>query len=223
MKIEMLRETLYSGIWGTIGPRAQEAGSLLGERWGNGFGLLMHSGTAAYETALRSLGIGHGDLVLCPAGGQRMDGEIAAAIGATPVFRKGAQGSLPLSVEDCRASLADLRQVKAVGLDDTRGLDLPGMVQVCREGGCELILNMQDNLDRTEGWEGIYAAIFDLGVCGGAVTGREEIYRSLFAWHHCGHAPGTADSLSFDQILGGDMRVSEWQAIAAMEILKEVP
>lgn len=221
MNAESMREALYSGVWGTIGPRFQEACIALGRKQGGAKALLMHSKTAAYETVLRALGIAHGDQVLCASCSDRMDAEVAAAIGAVPVFAQRPEGK-PLSPECAEAALEASGEIRAVTLDYSEELDLPGMKRVCREHSCALILNAGETLDIALDYDDIYAAVFELGICGAAATGSQEVYVSLFGWHHCGHAPGTAESFSFDKILGGDMRVSEWQAIEAMEILKEV-
>lgn len=221
MNIEFMKQSLYGNIWGTIGPRFKEASSLLAQKYTNAFAILMHSKTAAYETALRSLGISYGDYVLCAAYSDRMDAEIVAAIGATPFFADVMRDTLVLSPDSVEAVLDASSGIKAVVLDYSEDIALSVMKQICKKHSCALIVNVGDALDATLEIDGIYAVIFDFGICGAAVTGREEVYNNLFAWHHCGHMPGVAESFSFDKILGGDMRVSEWQAIEAIEILGE--
>lgn len=221
MNKESMKQSLYSGIWGTIGPKFLEASNLLAQKFGKGYSVLMHSKTAAYETVLRSLGIGYGDLVLCAVYSDKMDAEIPVAIGATPIFAD-IMGETPvLSVENVKKALDTSSNIKALILDYAKELDLTAMKQICKDYSCALIINAGDALDVELELDGIYAAIFNLGICGAAVTDREETYNLLFAWHHCGHTPGTTESFSFDELIGGDMRVSEWQAIEAIEILNE--
>lgn len=221
MNIESMKQSLYCGVWGTIGPKFTEASSLFNQKCATNHGILMHSKTAAYETALRSLGIGYGDLVLCAAYSDKMDAEIAAAIGATPIFADIESHTLTLSAGNVEALLGTSSKIKAVTLDYSEALDLPSMKLICKKYSCALIINAGDALDAVLELDGIYAVIYDLGICGAAVTSQEETYASLFAFHHCGHAPGTTEAFCFDEIIGGDMRVSEWQAIEAMEIFKE--
>lgn len=222
MNTESMKQSLYSGVWGTIGPKFSEASSLLSQTCAqNEFGILMHSKTAAYETTLRSLGIRYKDAVLCAAYSDKMDAEVAAAIGATPLFADVLKETLVLSPDHVREVLAASPNVKALTVDYSKDLDLAAFREICREHSCALIVNAGDAWNVTFDMEGIYAVIFDFGICGAAVAGTKEGYLSLFAWHHCGHAAGTTESFTFDKIVGGDMRVSEWQAIAVIELLKE--
>jgi len=215
MNNDMMKKALYKGVWGTIGPRFKEACQALAQKSNGAFGILMHSKTAAYETALRSLGICHGTAVLCSSSCDKMDSEVAVAIGAQPLFMKA------ISAEIAKDMLQNHSGIKALVLDFSEEVNLEAIKEVCLEHNCALILNAGNDLSLTLDYQGLYAVIFDLGICGGAVTNSEETYNLLFAYHHCGHAPGTAASISFGGIVGGDMRVSEFQAIEAMEILKE--
>lgn len=220
MNTESVKESLYSGIWGTIGPKFNQACDMLNKKFENGHSILTHSATTAYEAALRSLDAGYGDLVLCAAYSDRMDAEIPASIGAAPVFADIDGETFTLTPQSVQNVLSTTDQIKVLTVDYSESLDLDGIKRVCREHSCALILNAGSSVNAGVKLDGIHAVIFDLGVCGAAVTDKEDTYLSLFAWHHCGHSPGTTESFTFGTILGGDMRVSEWQAIEAMEIMK---
>ncbi len=221
MNTEYMKQSLYGGVWGTAGQRFTEASDMMRRRCNGSYGVLMHSKEAAYETVLRSLNLGYGDCLLCAAYSDRMDSEIAAAVGITPFFADIEKETLAISARMLETVFSRYSEVRAITLDYQKNVELSFIKDICRKNNCPLIINAGTALDAVFEFEGIYAVVFDLGVCGAAVTGTEENYESVFAWHHCGHAPGTGSSISFDRIAGGDMRVSEWQAIEAMEILEE--
>jgi len=64
--------------------------------------------------------------------------------------------------------------------------------------------------------------LVDLRCCAAILTDEEEIYGDLFAYHHCGHRPGTGATVdgTKDSILGGDMRITEFQALTALLMLR---
>lgn len=221
MNLEAMKESLYSGLWGTIGPKFEEVSEMLAKKCGGEHGVLMHSATAAYEVVLRSMNLCHGDAVLCSVYSDRMDAEVAAGVGIVPVFSDIEKETLAISLELVETILNSRKDIKVIVADYMETLDLNALKKLCEKYSCKLVLNAGDALDCTFDFAGIYAVIFELGICGAAVTGETEIYNDVFAWHHCGHAPGTAASISFDTIVGGDMRISEWQALQVMEIMKD--
>lgn len=221
MKIEAMKESLYSGLWGTIGPRFLEASEEVAKKSGGNYGVLMHSATAAYETVLRSLDFGHGDRILCAVYADRMDAEVAAGIGMTPVFADIKKETLAISVKLVETILSSCSEIRALVVDYSTDLELSAIKEICKAHSCALIVNAGGALDVSFDFDGIYAVIYDFGICGAAVADKEDDYRNIFAWHHCGHAPGTAASIRFDAIVGGDMRASEWQALETLEIIKE--
>lgn len=215
-----MKDALYSGVWGTIGPRFEEACTLIAQRCTARHCVLTHSHTTAYEITLRSLLVSRGDHVLCSIYSAPMNAEIAMALCALPVFVDVGKYSLlptPNSVDE--ALYRDAR-IKAVVLDYDEQLDLPGIVQVCTRHDRPLILNAAGALDASFSQEGLYAAVYDLMGCGAAVTQQESVYRMLFACHHCGNTPGTGASIAEKAVVGGDMRITEFQALDAMDYLR---
>jgi hypothetical protein len=61
----------------------------------------------------------------------------------------------------------------------------------------------------------------DAGGGGLVVTDDQALWMGAFAYHNCGRAPGAGCSLVMDAIVGGDMRVTEWIAVVAEEILRQ--
>ncbi len=76
---------------------------------------------------------------------------------------------------------------------------------------------------KAQAWQadGKLVLLMDFGFAGALVTRDPELYQTFYALHHCGHPPGigaTVD-LSEESILGGDMRITEWQALALLDLL----
>ena len=76
---------------------------------------------------------------------------------------------------------------------------------------------------KAQAWQadGKLVLLMDFGFAGALVTRDPELYQTFYALHHCGHRPGigaTVD-LSEESILGGDMRITEWQALALLDLL----
>ncbi len=68
----------------------------------------------------------------------------------------------------------------------------------------------------------IAAVVSDETVLGAIFTDDRAFYERLFAYHFCGHRPetGTADpNPDSGNIVGGDMRITEWQALAVCHTL----
>ena len=66
------------------------------------------------------------------------------------------------------------------------------------------------------------AVVSDETVLGAIFTNDRAFYERLFAYHFCGHRPetGTADpNPDSGNIVGGDMRITEWQALAVYQTL----
>ncbi|MBO4887013.1 MAG: hypothetical protein J5589_01700 [Firmicutes bacterium] len=64
----------------------------------------------------------------------------------------------------------------------------------------------------------------DFGFAGAVVTPSVSLYEFFYQIHHCGHRPGigaTVD-LSEETIVGGDMRITEWQAGELLESLEQL-
>lgn len=64
----------------------------------------------------------------------------------------------------------------------------------------------------------------NLHYVGAIITPDKSLYEIFYQIHHCGHRPGigaTVD-LSEENIVGGDMRITEWQAAEFLESLERL-
>ena len=51
----------------------------------------------------------------------------------------------------------------------------------------------------------------DAGLAGAVLTDDADAFEKYYAYHNCGRPQDAGASLSFDAILGGDLRIAEWQ------------
>ena len=103
----------------------------------------------------------------------------------------------------------------------------------CTERAIPLVINAGGSLGATHAGRPLSAfcdaviyslgagSAIDVGMGGLVVTDREDVYAGAFAYHNCGRGFGDGCSLDMDDIVGGDLRVSEWIAAAALEILAQ--
>jgi dTDP-4-amino-4,6-dideoxygalactose transaminase len=127
--------------------------------------------------------------------------------------------------------------IRAVVLDYLVGkkedYKLSRVYEICREKKIPLILNVGGYIGaRHEGkplTDFCDAAIFtlgkgsaiDVGMSGLVLTNDMAIFQGAFAYHNCGRGFGEGASLVMNDIVGGDLRVTEWTAAAAQIILEE--
>ena len=189
------------GQWGTIGPCFLGANQAIAQFAGVQHALVTFSASAALETVLRAKNIGFGDGV---------------AVGATPVFvGKGQQEGLTVS------QLSG-QQVKAVIADYP--CDVADLSTYCKDKNIYFILNLGDTWGAKENGQSVccmadacvvdmsQGCALDLGLCGGVLTDSKEDFDLFYAYHNCGRPMGDGATLTFDDIVGGDLRVAEFQA-----------
>ena len=236
-------EVLNSGVWGTIAPHSVKAAKALAEVTGAAHGLICHSETAAYESVLRYLGaalseLPHGDVVLVGEKSMPTDSLNALCVGATPLFCSVCEHCGMISHKALQAALENAAMpVRAVVLDyyaDRAGeYPLDAVSALCREHQVPLILMAGGYIGARHQGKVLSAyadaVIYSLGEGsavdaggGGLVTTDDQrLWLGAFAYHNCGRTPGAGCSLVMDAIVGGDMRVTEWIAVVAEEILRQ--
>lgn len=225
---EALLAVLRSPVWGTVGPRFLEANLALAKTFGTQYALLTFSATAALESILRGFGIGAGDEVIVGALSDPADASVVMAVGAAPRFCDSEADSSALSPFFVRSSLTP--KTKAIVAD--LPCDVAALRQIADEHGLKLILNLLDCADPRASLA--HAAFVDmsvgcrvdLGLAGAAFTDSQEDFDCFYAHHNCGRPMGDGATLSFDETVGGDLRIAEWQAallLCRMEDFTSVP
>ena len=241
--IDTEMQVLNSGVWGTIGKYSVSAAKALAEYSGAKFGLLCHSYDAAYEAVLRHFGARFGanqtsDATVVGEVSAPSDSLVAVCVNSTPVFADVCDTCGMIKPK----LLADLLEsielpVRAVVLDYLVGrkedYKLARVYEICRAKNIPLILNVGGYIGaRHEGkplTDYCDAAIFtlgkgsaiDVGMSGLVLTNDMGIFQGTFAYHNCGRGFGEGASLVMNDIVGGDLRVTEWTAAAAQIILEE--
>lgn len=212
------------GAWGTVGPKFEEAGDAISKWLGVGYGLMTFSPSAALETILRSFNIGFGDEVIVAAWSDPVDAMVTAAVGAVPVFVDICPKTLTLGAGSAAAVTERTRAIVA-DLPGGNPCDARALRALCDEKGLKLILNLSDGWSAKQDGVALVkyadAAFVDfsqnkavsLGLGAAVVTDELENHKLFYAYHNCGRPWGVVEStLSFDEILGGDLRIAEWQA-----------
>ena len=214
-------EALDSGVWGTIGPHSRAAAAALAEAAGKRYGLLCCSADAACEAALRGIGAAWERMVCIPAYSSPVLTAAALRTGARvryiPCKPDGTLDPVKLAIvlmmRPPVCVLADAEAVTEAVTANCRGAKVPLAVYT---GGA---LTGPD-ADVLVGSTGAGSAV-NAGSGGYLVTDSEALWAHAFAAHNCGRAPGQGSTITFDDALGGDLRVSEFVSIAVEQILKE--
>ena len=215
--------SVMAGQWGTIGPRMLQAENELATLCGSEKGLLCSSGGAAYEVALRTVCKGHGSRVMMHTLCVPRDALIPSALGFEVLFCKKADKD-----QMDKALKKEKPDVFVCDAADTR-LSLEETASVCRRNGVALILNAEGALRRKKSLTAIADfVVYDLSKdsevdafgAGLLCTDSQPLFETAFAVHNCGRSFGDGCTLSFDDFVGGDFRVSEWNAGAALSVLK---
>ena len=222
---ELLETALNSGVWGTIGPKSVSAAEIIARRVSGKYGVLMHSAAAALEIQLRALEISYGDEVIVASYADPMDAMTVATVGATPIFADIDPSDATLSASSVKTKLTN--KTKAVVADVPGGnpCDVEALENMCKEKGIKLIINLGDGYNSTldekplsqYAWGTIinFAEGYALSAGeGGAVVHNDPAANAVcYAYHDCGRARGEGATLIVDNILGGNMRITEWQAV----------
>ena len=233
-KKQSLLTDVLNGAWGTIGPKSLSSAELIARRVSGTHGIFTHSASTALEAQLRSLEITYGDRVITASYGNPMNAMVTAAAGATPVFADIDADTATLSPASVKSAITG--RTKAVIADAPGGnpCDAKTLAAICAEKGIKLIINLGDGYNTVlEGKplaQYAYGAVLDLsdgcalsaGEGGILVNNTREAYAAAFAYHNCGRTPGEGSTLKMDDIIGGDMRIAEWQAAVAEAAMDEL-
>ncbi|MBQ7320893.1 MAG: DegT/DnrJ/EryC1/StrS family aminotransferase [Clostridia bacterium] len=235
-------EVLNSGVWGTIAPHSTSAAKALAEYTGGKYGLLCHSADAAYDAVLRHLGARfagqpHGDVVIVGERSMPSDSLVALCVGAEPIFASVCGRCDMITPDGLREALTSAAlPIRAAVLDYyaegemAEKYPLAEVSRICREGQIPLVLMAGGCIGARHDGQPLTAfadaviytlgkgSAVDAGGGGLIVTDVQAVWAGAFAYHNCGRSPGAGCSLVMDDIVGGDMRVTEWIAVAAEDI-----
>ena len=215
---------VIDGEWGTIGPHFKEASAAVAEAAGCARGLCVFSASAALEVILRALNVGRGDEVVVAAWSDPADSMTCAAVGAEPVFADVDEKTLTLSPTTVGAALSANTRAVIADLPGGNPCDAEALSAFCRSHGLRFIINLSDCWGTRQNGKGIVSfadaafadlgagKLVDAGLAGAVLTDDEELFELFYAYHNCGRPQGDGATLSFDSIIGGDLRIAEWQS-----------
>lgn len=218
MSLETLKKVLYSGVWGTIGPYSLKAAELLAKLKGANHCLLTHSAGAALEVTLRAVGTYHGDGVIVPAAGARIVRLSPNLTGAQPVICGKDAGKVCLA--DVKDAVDTNPSVKCAVLDYETVCELGKIYEYLKSAGVTFILWAGGRLLGDCRGEYADAVIYSFaegadiyaGNAGALVTDSKSLFDRAYAAHNCGRTLGEGATLNVDEAIGGNRRITEWQA-----------
>ncbi|NLM78234.1 MAG: hypothetical protein GX173_09130 [Ruminococcaceae bacterium] len=229
--MERIRQILDSGSWGTIGPYSQQAAALLAHQSDAKYALLTHSAGSSLEALLRSVGVCHGDRVLVPAHGTRIVTLSPKLTGAQAVTC-GHLGR-KVSLSDVETAVHDKPEMKCAVLEYGRADQLDEIYAFFQAKKIVLILWSGGNLFAEHKDQSICrwadavvysfaeGSVIYAGNAGALLTNCRKIFEGAFAAHNCGRIPGEGATLEFNDAIGGNMRITEWQSAIIFEKLSE--
>lgn len=228
--------SVLPGAWGTVGPKFEQAGDAIARQMNVDYGLMVFSPSAALETILRSFNIGFGDEVIVAAWSDPVDSMVTAAVGAIPVFAEICPETLTLTASEAASRITDRTRAVIADVPGGNPCDAKGLRALCDARGLKLILNLSDGWSAKQDGAVLYkyadaafldlsqGKALDLGLAAAVITDDVENHKLFYAYHNCGRPWGVVEStLSFDEILGGDLRVAEWQASLLPGRLEKLP
>lgn len=231
MSFEILKNVLHSGVWGTIGPYSLKAAELIARLKGVGYCLLTHSAGTALEAVLRAVGAYHGERILVPAAGARIVQLSPNLTGAQAVMC-GSEGSR-ISLADVESSVRANPAIKCAVLDFEFTEEPDKIHAYLSSAGITFILWAGGRL--REDYKGVSlcacadAVIYSFaegadvyaGNAGAVVTDSKKLFDGAYAAHNCGRVLGEGATLNVDEAIGGDMRITEWQAAVIYDALSK--
>ena len=224
-----LYDTVFSGKWGTIGPKSIKVASDFAEYIGVEYGIAVTGGTVALEIILRSLGIGYGDEVILTAYTFVATVSAVAIVGAAPVFADIELPSCNLDPFDIENHITD--KTKAIiavhiagypcDMDNIRKIAEKYNLYVIEDAshahGTELNGRKAGSFGDAAAFSCQNSKNITSGEGGIIVTNNKNIFEECWRYHNSGRA--------FDGNikLGTNARMNEFQACVLSEQLARMP
>jgi len=231
---EAILDVLHSGQWWSVGgrkvPQFEEAFARFQDAR---YGICVTNGTAALEVALRALSIGCGDEVIVPPYTFIATASSVLAVSATPVFVDIEPRSLNLDPSGIEAAITDrTRAIIPVHIGGCPA-DMDAILEIARRHGLYVI----EDAAQAHGAEWKGQKVGALGDCGtfsfqasknlncgeGGIilTNDENVADRVWSVHNVGRT--RSGGWYEHQVLGGNFRMTEWQAAILLAQLKRVP
>lgn len=231
-ELQMLKDVLYSGVWGVGGEKKKEFEWRFAELQNAKFAIAVTNGTTALELALRAASVGLNDEVILPSYTFVGTASAVAYVNATPVFVDIDPETY--CIDPARVEEAITSRTRAIIPVHVAGQ--PAEMDALRKRAEEhnLFLIEDSAQAHCSEWNGRrVGAIGDMGTfsfqssknmtCGegGALlTNNEELYRKCWSLHNCGRV---LDGAWYEhRMIGGNARMTEFQAAILLAQLERV-
>jgi dTDP-4-amino-4,6-dideoxygalactose transaminase len=229
-----LMEVLHSGQWWSVGgtkvPEFEEAFAKFHDAK---YGICVTNGTAALEVALRALGIGCGDEVIVPPYTFIATASTVLAVSATPIFVDIERESLCIDPAKIEAAITPRTKAIIPVHITGRPADLDGVMEIARKHNLLVI----EDAAQAHGAEWKGRKVGAIGNCGTfsfqasknlnageggmIITNDEQIADKVWSVANVGR---TKSGKWYEHhVLGGNFRMTEWQAAILLTQLKRVP
>lgn len=235
--LEQKELEILSGVeWGTIGAHSVTAAAALAAFVNADRGLLCHSPSAAYEAVLRQCGAAHGKCVVTGELSVPMNSLVAVCIGAKPVFAPVCDACGMIKPAGLEEILTANKNVCCVTIDyiakKAEKYPLDQVAAICNNHNVPLVINAGGAFSASHCGKPLVdfatAVVYSLekgseiyaGKGGFIATNDSQVHSGAFAYHNCGRGFGEGSSLNIGDIVGGNLRVTEWTAAAAEVILE---
>lgn len=231
---KLLLEVLRSGNWSILsGTKVSEFNARFSRFQGAKYGVSVPNGTLALEMALEALGVGLGDEVITTAYTFVATATAVLSMGARPVFidiDPNTNNIDPASIEAAITSRTKVIMPVHIG---GAPCDMDAISDISERYGIPILE------DACQAWGASWRSrpVGSIGICGAfsfqesknitageggiTVTNNREVYDRMWAIHEVGRYP--ADSVQTDQLIGRDLRMTEWQGAILLAQLERLP
>jgi dTDP-4-amino-4,6-dideoxygalactose transaminase len=213
-------------VWGTVGEKFHQANRTLCQICSAKHAIVTFSLSAALESVLRGFDVGFGDSVVLAAKSEEYDTAVTLCVGAAPIYCDCLEDGF--SIDPQRAKEAIKENTKAIIAD--LPCDIKDLNKTAREKGIKLIINANDRITQADLSLCDAAVIdmssgcaFDADMAGAVLCNSDDDYDRFYAHHNCGRPLGDGNTLDFDDMVGGDLRIAEWQAALICMMSEPLP
>jgi dTDP-4-amino-4,6-dideoxygalactose transaminase len=228
-----LLEVLRSGQWGVGGAKVAQFEQRFAEFQGARFGVCVPNGTLALQMSLNALGIGPGDEVITTPYTFIATASAAIQQGAVPVFVDIDLGTYDIDPTRIEAAITPRTKAIVPVHFGGRPADMDAIMEIARRH------NLRVLEDACQAWGAEWrgrkvGAIGDLGTFsfqssknvsagegGIVVTNDEALGERCWSLHNVGRVRKGA--WYQHEIIGGNLRMSEWQAAVLLVQLERLP
>lgn len=222
-ELEALKNVLYSGVWGTLGPEVKKFTERFANYQGANHAVAVTNGTVTLEVALRALGIGRGDEVIIPPYTFNATASAVLSLGAVPVFVDIEHDTYNIDAEKIEQAITSRTKGIIPVHVGGRACDMDKIMDISKKYNLYVVEDSAHAVGSE--WKGQragsigHAGSFSFQASknltageGGCITVNDTaIYEKCWSIHHCGRDMHSSVWYAHPNI-GTNARMTEWQA-----------